>query len=241
MRRVIMGILSAALLTVALGSTVLGAAFDHGSFDQSNYTSGESWGQMVQEGQDNITGWKVTGEVDLVNDYWPAHTPNFSIDLNGYGRGAISQDLDTIAGKHYFVQFQLAGNPTDNDDPRYRCEINDPKRMTVSVDGGQAEQFTFVTAGHSLANVGWRTEGYTFKAPDGTTTLKFQSDVAEGACGPAVDTIKVTQVLLAGEDCKDGGWKLGIDRDATHISFKNQGDCVSFFATGEKNLANPRD
>ena len=35
-------------------------------------------------------------------------------------------------------------------------------------------------------------------------------------------------------DCKDGGWQTMIDSAGNH--FKNQGDCVSYFATKGKNL-----
>jgi hypothetical protein len=33
-------------------------------------------------------------------------------------------------------------------------------------------------------------------------------------------------------DCKDGGWQNLTDNNGQH--FKNQGDCVSYFATGGK-------
>jgi hypothetical protein len=29
--------------------------------------------------------------------------------------------------------------------------------------------------------------------------------------------------------------------DSLGVPFKNQGDCVSFYATGERNLADPKD
>jgi hypothetical protein len=41
------------------------------------------------------------------------------------------------------------------------------------------------------------------------------------------------------DECKDGGWKnftTGGGGHQHHHIFKNQGDCVSFFATGGKNL-----
>ena len=37
------------------------------------------------------------------------------------------------------------------------------------------------------------------------------------------------------DQCKDGGWKNMLDSKGNH--FKNQGDCVSYFATGGKNEA----
>jgi hypothetical protein len=56
-------------------------------------------------------------------------------------------------------------------------------------------------------------------------------------------TANVTDIIVNGElqvptqaakdQCKNGGWQ-----DFTSPAFKNQGDCVSFFATGEKNAGN---
>jgi hypothetical protein len=78
-----------------------------------------------------------------------------------------------------------------------------------------------------------------FTAQDGSTTLKFQSNNPQGACGAALDSISVTQIVDTGNNCKNGGWKDL--RDSAVNPFRNQGDCVSYFATGERNLANPRD
>ena len=38
------------------------------------------------------------------------------------------------------------------------------------------------------------------------------------------------------DQCKNGGWKNYVDNTGT--PFKNQGDCVSYVATGGKNKAN---
>jgi choice-of-anchor C domain-containing protein len=239
MRRVIIGMSSAAVLTLALASTVLGAAFDNGGLETVNYTSSEDWGQLVDSGEHRITGWNVTeGNVDIVKGYWNAYGGTYSIDLNGRTQGAISQDLDTTTGKRYFVAFQMAGNPTDAPGAEYQCVPGEDKSLTVTVDGGQAQDFTFSTSGHSLSDIGWVPKGYTFTAQDGSTTLKFRSNNPQGACGPAIDSISVTQIVDTGEDCKNGGWKDLVDSALNH--FRNQGDCVSYYATGERNLANPR-
>jgi hypothetical protein len=63
--------------------------------------------------------------------------------------------------------------------------------------------------------------------------LTFTSTTA-GAFGPALDNVVVTEVVPTKNDCKDGGWVSMIDNQGN--SFKNQGDCVSYFATGGKNL-----
>jgi hypothetical protein len=43
-------------------------------------------------------------------------------------------------------------------------------------------------------------------------------------------------IVTTGDDCKKGGWVTMTDIYLT--PFKNQGDCVSFYATGGRNLAN---
>jgi hypothetical protein len=47
--------------------------------------------------------------------------------------------------------------------------------------------------------------------------------------------ISASFVPVSGAACKNGGWKTMSDNVPN--PFKNQGDCVSFYATGEKNLA----
>ena len=43
----------------------------------------------------------------------------------------------------------------------------------------------------------------------------------------------MTEVVPTKDDCKHGGWRTMIDGAGNH--FKNQGDCVSYFATKGKN------
>ena len=67
------------------------------------------------------------------------------------------------------------------------------------------------------------------------TTMTFTNTTADSAFGPAIDNVVVTETLATGAKCKNSGWKTMVDSIGN--SFKNQGDCVSYFATGEKNLA----
>jgi len=65
-----------------------------------------------------------------------------------------------------------------------------------------------------------------------STTLSFISTTA-GVFGPAIDNVVVTETVPTKDDCKQGGWQTMIDTAGN--AFKNQGDCVSFFATKGKN------
>jgi len=80
----------------------------------------------------------------------------------------------------------------------------------------------------------WASKDFPFVAKSTQTTLTFTSTTGSG-WGPAIDNIAITQTLATGANCKKGGWESMVDREGTH--FRNQGDCVSYYATGEKNLA----
>jgi hypothetical protein len=49
-------------------------------------------------------------------------------------------------------------------------------------------------------------------------------------------TAVITFVATDKSQCKDGGWQTLTDANGT--PFKNQGDCVSYVATGGRNPAN---
>ena len=57
----------------------------------------------------------------------------------------------------------------------------------------------------------------------------------QGSWGPALDNVEITETAAAGADCRKNGWKAMVD--SVGGAFKNQGDCVSFYATGGKNAA----
>ena len=75
-----------------------------------------------------------------------------------------------------------------------------------------------VNVGHGPAGTfNGNTDALTLGLNDGTTVYSFEH-----------------AVILAGKDeCKDGGWMT-----ATSPTFKNQGDCVSFFASDDKTHPN---
>ncbi len=64
-------------------------------------------------------------------------------------------------------------------------------------------------------------------------TLGFTEDLTFSGCSFTYG--ETANVPLNVDDCKKGGWKTLVDSSGN--SFKNQGDCVSFVATGGKNLA----
>jgi hypothetical protein len=107
------------------------------------------------------------------------------------------------------------------------------KTLDVSATGGATASYTYDVTGNSLTNMNWTAESYTLLATSASTTVRFVSTTA-GFFGPALDDVVITETVPTKADCKDGGWQTMIDNAGNH--FKNQGDCVSYFATGGKNL-----
>lgn len=133
-------------------------------------------------GDTRLSGWSILGAgVDHIGTYWaPASGPG-SIDLNGGGPGALTQNLATEPGRGYRLSFALAGNPECGDAMKW---------VQVSI-GADWYSLGFDTTGRSVSNMGWNTISITFGATSSSTALTFQSLTA-GACGPALDSVSVT-------------------------------------------------
>jgi choice-of-anchor C domain-containing protein len=231
-RRSILGIPLALVALVAVtGSALAASPFTNGSFEggpAANYTT------LTPGGSVAIDGWTVTGtDVDWVrNDLWPAKDGSYSVDLNGFGQGGIEQTFATNVNSTYAVQFWMSGNWGDcvtyNTDPAWCSPSN--KTLTVSATGTAPASYGFDTAAiqNNGGDMKWQDNLYTFKATSASTTLRFASTTA-GAFGPAIDHITVTEtVSLTAANCKADGWQAM--KDASGVTFKNQGACVSFYA-----------
>jgi choice-of-anchor C domain-containing protein len=227
-RRSGLGIAIGGLAAITLaGATLAFSGPTNGSFETGTYVNGGSGFEQLSAGDTSIDGWTVdSGSVDWIDTYWPAADGSKSIDLSGGEAGAISQTFDTTIGNTYTVSFALSGNPAG--DPAV-------KTLDVSATGGTVSSYSYdVTAlGNDLTNMNWTSASYTFLATSPTTTLSFVS-TTEGVFGPAIDNVVVTESVPVKNDCKNGGWQTMIDNAGN--SFKNQGDCVSYFATKGKNL-----
>ena len=99
---------------------------------------------------------------------------------------------------------------------------------TINADGTATYTFTAATIAAA---------GNQVPFPTGTiTALDVLIDV-EGTADITNITVngelQVPTTQAAKDQCKDGGWQ-----NFTSPSFKNQGDCVSYFATGGSNPGN---
>jgi choice-of-anchor C domain-containing protein len=224
-RRSGLGVAFGGLAAIALAGAAL--AFTgptNGSFETGTYVDGGSGFEQLNTGDTSITGWTVdAGSVDWIRTYWPAQDGSMSIDMSGADAGTISQTLATTIGNTYTVSFFLSGNPAGP--PTV-------KTLDVSATGGATASYTYDVTGNDLTNMNWTPETYTFLATSASTTLSFVSTTA-GPTGPAIDNVVITETVPTKADCKGGGWQAMIDNAGNH--FKNQGDCVSYFATKGKN------
>lgn len=217
-RTTLFGVAAAASMAGASLMPVLAAnPFANGSFED-----GPNPGVFATKGtgDETIDGWKVTdGSIDHIGSYWQHANGDRSVDLSGNTAGTIEQTFVTMPGGKYTVNFMMSGNPD-----------NGPglKEMTASADG-ESQPFSYlVTAANSKVAMNWEARSFDFTADDEEATLSFASNT-NSAFGPALDAVVVTQLLPeTKDDCKKGGWEdFGV--------FKNQGDCVSYVATGGSN------
>ena len=223
----------AIVASIVLAGSALAAfaGVKNGSFETGTGDPGAF--VQVTSGSTVLTDWTVsTGSVDWIGTYWPAAAGSKSVDMNGAGPGTISQVLATTIGKTYVVTFALSANPAGP---------VGVYTLSVGATGATSTAYPFdrAVSANTLANMMWQAKQYSFVATSATTTLSFASVSATGPYGPALDNVAVTEKAAAGTPggpgaaCKSGGWKTMVDKAGNH--FKNQGDCVSHFASKGKN------
>jgi choice-of-anchor C domain-containing protein len=221
-RRTLIRIVSLALVLALPAAAMAGASVQNGSFEGD-----DTVGSFVtlSGGSTAIAGWSVsTGSVDWIGTYWSHHDGLKSLDLNGLAPGAVSQTLTTTANSSYLVAFWMAANPT--------CGAA-IKTLDVSATGAATVGYQFDSSGRTRSNMGWTLHTYAFTAVGSATQLAFSS-TTPGSCGPALDLVAITQSTTPTKaDCKAGGWRSMADGYGNR--FRNQGDCVSHFATNGRN------
>ncbi len=136
---------------------------------------------FLPKGSSDLPGWTIGGNsIDVHGNLQVVDGGKFLIDLNGGGKGSISQSFATTAGADYRVSFLLAGNPCEGAGEVIR-------RVRVSVAGTSSE-YAFDSTGRTKGNMGWTRHEFDFTADAGSTTLTFESLVGT-VCGPALDAV----------------------------------------------------
>ncbi|MHB1217589.1 MAG: choice-of-anchor C family protein, partial [Alphaproteobacteria bacterium] len=137
-------------------------------------------------GSTAITGWTVTGHsVDYLSTVWENADGAYSLDLSGWDAGGIEQTFATTAGVTYTVTFQMAAN----------THATTVRTMEVSAAGITA-QYAADPAGHSVSDMGWTQQTFTFTATDAQTTLSFRS-LSAGTDGPTLDDVRISAAGVA--------------------------------------------
>jgi choice-of-anchor C domain-containing protein len=223
MRKLFLSAATAAGLTFSLVgiSAAAGPTIVNGSFETG--TSPGVFLPLSSGDSTTIPGWTVTsGTVDYIGTYWQAADGVRSLDLRGSGAGAVRQTFATTVGTSYRVTFSMSGNPVGG---------AGTKTMTADT-GGTPTVFTYVV-GAVNPDMKWAKKTFLFTAVAVTTALTFTSTTS-GVYGPALDNVRVELAAVkAFSDCKKGGWRQL--RDGQGHVFKNQGDCVSYFASKGRN------
>jgi choice-of-anchor C domain-containing protein len=216
-----------ASLAVVASLAVAGSALAAGPITNGSFEGEPTNTVTLAAGSTAIPGWTVTGtDVDWVSsaDLWVAQDGTKSVDLNGFGQGGITQTFATTFNNTYVVHFWLSGNPGTHD--QYPNGAWSPVVKTLTLNGTTFSYDTGV--GNTFADMKWRPESISFRATGTSSTIAFVSTTV-GAFGPVLDNVTVTETPATGAQCKDGGWQTMVD--ASGHAFKNQGACVSFYAT----------
>ena len=157
---------------VEAGSLVRGGDFE-------KPVAGAGW--VSYSAGDRIGQWKVdSGTVDLKGTRYKAHSGQQLLDLNGGGRGVLSQELETEVGRRYTLRFALTPNPEGGPETRgVRVLWNDTSLGTVTVDRRN---------GHAH----WSHLEYEVNGT-GRDRLRFESQT-DGSQGAFLDSVTVKPV-----------------------------------------------
>lgn len=176
-----------------------------------------------------LGGWTLaSGDFDWVDGtaaggcQGPSGDGTRHVDMNGFTRGQLYQDITTVPGERVVVTFLgsancilLGGEPCDT-----RCT----KRLTVSVsDTADPTSTAFATSVYDLDGqpraVGWSLRRFEFVARTAMTRLTFTGS-DPNAAGPFLDRVRVAESVCdprtcgdgtvgAGETCDDGNTRSG--------------------------------
>jgi len=190
----IVAALAVLALTAAPSSASALELLTNGSFDNIGSASPEGWGGLTYYagGPALLPGWTVeSGSVDLTStgSFWgPAYDGAYSLDINGWSAGRITQTFATVLGQTYDVSFAYSRNVAGAPNP-----------ALASVSAGGT---TFnVTAPNTATfgsgyNMRWLTGGFSFVGDGSPTTIALQAGHG-GNGGVFFDKISVTSSGLS--------------------------------------------
>jgi hypothetical protein len=132
-------------------------------------------------------GWTVGGAtgVDVVSG-WDPTDGVYLLDLNAFHPGSIAQNISTVIGQTYVLEFDLSGNFSTT---------STTKTMNVMITGQSTAAYSFAKPlGWTTGSMFWDLNvQQTFVATATTTNVGFFSTIS-GAEGVALDAISVAAV-----------------------------------------------
>ena len=148
----------------------------------SSFEGTRQWARQNLNGE-WASGWRGDGVALTGNQLWQAASGDTSVDMNANGPGTLSRTIDTQAGVHYQITFDLSGNPHGQ---------RGVKTLDVHADGDTAS-FSTDTVNISRNNMQWQTMTMDFVATGSSTDVSFQS-TTPGAVGAVIDSITITPI-----------------------------------------------
>lgn len=140
----------------------------NGGFDDIGAATPESWGGLTYyAGGPLLPGWTVeSGSVDLTTtgSFWgPAYDGAYSLDINGWDAGRLSQSFATVLGQIYNVSFAFSRNVAG---------APDPATATVSA-GGRSFDVSAANDGSfgSGYAMRWQTASFSFTGNGSPTSI----------------------------------------------------------------------
>lgn len=237
------------VVMAVMGSAVLAASYtlDGGATLVQPGNGSDNAVQLVSDA--NSAGSNIAFELD--NTLTFAELTTLSTDFNvtdddcttGSPRFAIG--LNTGSGVQYVFAYL---GPA----PNYQgCAQNswtnsgDLLESGIAVDTSQLGGTFYDTYENAIANYGGLTvaeillvadAGFAFD--DGEQTILVDNVVINDTTFDFEEVEEPEEPVYTKDDCKQGGWQSFTGEDGQPGPFRNQGDCVSFFATGGRNPAN---
>ncbi len=132
---------------------------------------------------DQLPGWKIErGDVDVTaSTLWQSAHGDQSLDLNGFSRGIISQEVHTEPGQWYRLTFSYSANPHPDDTGR-----------VAEVQWGDKLLTTLKPELATTDDMKWKKQEFVVQAKEKATTLVFIS-LTPGAYGVALDDIALVK------------------------------------------------
>jgi hypothetical protein len=193
--QVISALAASAAMALGAAPALAGTTIEYlsnGSFEDTGGAQAEGWGGLTYYagGMWTIPGWTVeAGSVDLTTSasFWgPASDGNYSMDINGWNAGTISQSFATVLGRTYTVSFDYSRNVAGAPNPATALVTAGGQSFTVSAANDGTYGF-----GH---NMQWKSGAFTFVGTGNVETVRLEATVP-GNGGVFFDDVSVSGAI----------------------------------------------